>query len=109
MRNLENPFPYLIEAADAARKAAALQRDVAVLSAELRARIEARRAASIVGALISLNVLVTLTLFWITMGLHDSGWNPFLIALPSFGVFGALAALLGWLALTAGKRKAAPP
>ncbi len=91
---MKNPLPHLREVTDAAANVAFLKRDLYVLDAEMKVVRQARRLALVVAGAISLNVMATLTLFWVTQMLHESGWSAGWIATLSLLFLGSLSALL---------------
>lgn len=88
MPPLEDPIPSLLTATDAATKIISLERDLFVLKQELKTVNQIKRAILAGAALILLNLLLTLTFYWIEMGLHESGWSSFAVAVLSFVFFG---------------------
>ena len=95
MPPLENPFPKLAEAADAATRIVSLQTDLFLLKQELRTIRQIKRIIWVAAGLILLNLLLTLTFFWIQTGLHESGWSAFSLAFMSFLFFGILTLITG--------------
>jgi hypothetical protein len=81
------------EAADALSKLVRVQKDLFVMKAENRAGIEFRRILFGLGALLALNLTLTLTFGWITVLLFRNGWSPAFLALISFVIFGGLTTL----------------
>lgn len=88
MPPFEDPIPSIMEATDAATKILSLERDLFVLKQELRTINQIKRAILAGAALILLNLLLTLTFYWLEMGLHERGWSSFILALISFVFFG---------------------
>lgn len=103
MRGLENPFPYFSEATNAASLFFQAQREYLKLSAELRAKREAKRAALLVAAAVLANIMLILTLFWVSHAIYDAGLPAWAVALASLTVFGGAAGLCGYLGIQAGK------
>jgi hypothetical protein len=91
---MKNPMPHLREATDAAAQIFYLKRDLYVLKAEIEAVRQAKRFALIAAGALSLNLALTLSLFWITQGLHESGWSAVRIAVASFLFLGSVSATL---------------
>src|SRR4051794_3075512 len=103
MPSLESPFPHIAEATDAATKILALQADLFLLNQELKTLRQIKRAIWLGVGFILLNLLLTLTFFWIEMGLHENGWSSFSLALLTLVFFGILAAASALMALRVGQ------
>ena len=99
----ENPFPFFAEAADAASRFVEAQRELLMVSTELRARRAAHRAVYLAVTLIFVNIAATLGLFWTSMGLHEAGWSSWVIALLALVLFGAIAGVTAYLGIQSGK------
>jgi hypothetical protein len=96
--NITNPFPHFTEAAHAARDYLMAQREHLLITAEIRARREGKRAAFATAAAVSALFALSLFFFWITFEIREAGvpsWGVALISLGFFatvgGVFFALA------------------
>src|SRR5262245_27866287 len=91
---IENPIPFLTEAAEAATAYLARKREHVMLVAEIRAKQEAKRAAY--GAAAAISALFALLLFtaWITIELHEAGVASWIIAVLSLLTIGSLSAIL---------------
>ena len=105
IRKIQNPVPFFEEAADAATQYLAAKREHLLISAEIRAKREGKRAAYGVAALVIANLGLFLCLFWITLQIHEAGVPSWTIAVLSLLVFGGIA---GILSLAAAKRPAEP-
>lgn len=99
----ENPFPKLADAADAASQIISLQSRLFFLNQELRAVQQIKRMVGFASGLVFLNMLLTLTFFWIQTGLHERGWSAFQLAFLSFLFFGVLIVISGLAAFRMSK------
>ncbi|MFL5814179.1 MAG: hypothetical protein ACJ763_11430 [Bdellovibrionia bacterium] len=93
----------LREATRSISRIAILQRDLYVLNAELKAIVQAKRIACAVAGLIFLQLAIGLGLLWVGVILYRSGFSAGSVALLSFLVPGAAAALFFYLADQIGK------
>lgn len=96
-RKIENPIPYLTEAANAANSYVTARREHLVLSAEIRAKREAKRAAFGMGALIFANLTLFLFFLWITAQIHEAGVSSWVVALISLVGVGAISGALAYM------------
>lgn len=103
LAGLQNPFPFFAEATQAASKFFQAQSEYLKISAELRARREAKRAAFFVAAFVLVNVMLILTLFWASHALYDAGFSAWAVALTALVIFGSAAGLCAYLGIQAGK------
>jgi hypothetical protein len=102
-RKIENPIPFLTEAADAARTYLSVRREHLVLSAEIRAKLEAKRALYGVLALVFAVITLLLFFFWITNEIHEAGVPSWGVALITLAFLGAVAGVFAYLAKETGR------
>lgn len=95
---LQTSFSRIAEATDASTRILRLQADLFLLKQEVKAVQQLQRAFLVGTALLLMNLALTLTFLWIGMGLRDSGWSPFGLALLCFITFGSLTAWVAWRA-----------
>lgn len=102
---LESPFPPIAEATDAFAKIISIQKDLLILNAELKAWREFKRVMYGIGAILTLNLTLVLTFYWITIVLYQNGLPAWLLALLSFALFGFSTAILGLRAIRLGRKR----
>jgi hypothetical protein len=104
MLRFENPFTDIAEATDAMAKMITLQKDLFVLTQELKTLRQLKRTLWLGAGLITLNLLLFFTFFWIQMSLHEAGWSAVSLAIISALFFGLCAGSFIWIALKTGAR-----
>ena len=100
----ENPIPDILEATDAAAKIVSIQSNLFVLQQELKTLRQLKRTLWIGASLIFLNLLLTLSFYWLGVGLHEKGWSANSLALLCILVFGGIIGLLLLAAQNAGRK-----
>lgn len=105
MLKLENPFPSIATATDAASKIVALKADLFLLNQELKTIRHIKRIVLAGCGLIFLNLLLTLSFYWISVSLYEQGWSALSLAGLSFAFFGAIIAAIIFAANRIGKEK----
>ncbi len=98
IRKIQNPVPFFEEAADAAQRYMAAKREHLILTAEIRAKREGKRAAYGVASLVVASLGLFLCLFWITLQIHEAGMASWAVALVSLGLLGSIAGILALIA-----------
>lgn len=96
-RKIQNPAPYLAEAANAASSYLGARREQLVLRAEIRAKREAKRAAYGMAALLFANLTLLLFFYWISYQIHEAGVSSWGVALISLAFLGAISAIFAYL------------
>ena len=104
-RKIQNPVPFFEEAAEAATRYLNAKREHLIISAEIRAKREGKRAVYGIAALLTGTLGLFLALFWLTVQIHETGVAAWGIALICLGVLGLASAILSWIA----KRSVQPP
>lgn len=104
LRKIQNPVPYFEEAADAASQYLAAKREHFIISAEIRAKREGKRAAYGVAAMIVASFGILLSLFWVTIQIHEAGVPAWAIAILSLLVLGGTAGILSLIAKRSGQQ-----
>ena len=102
MTPFESPIPHLTEAADAATKILTLHK-LFMANQELKAMRQIKRAIWVGIGLLLFNLMITLTFYWVEMGLYESGWSAFSLVSLSLLVFGIMSAVSGLIASRIGQ------
>jgi hypothetical protein len=105
LRALEDPRPHLNEAKDSLERMVSLQRDLFLLDVELRTLDQIKRFAYGIAAILSLELMFALGLGWISWGLYQRGWSPWVLSLCSFLVFGGVTFVFARLARDVGVKR----
>ena len=108
MSQINNPFPRIAEATDAATKVVGIQAELFVLEQELRTMKKLRAFCGVVVSGLFGVLALIFTTFWVTSGLHENGWGSYQLALLTAGVFG-LPGLGLWLTAKRAVRPKGPP
>lgn len=94
MDKISHPLPHFSEAAKAAKAYLDAQREHLMLTAEVRARREGKRAGYLAGAAVTALFALAFFFFWVTIQIHETGAPAWTLALGCLAIFGGLAFLL---------------
>jgi hypothetical protein len=97
-RKIQSPVPFFEEAAEAATLYLAAKREHFLLTTEMRAKREGKRAAYGIAALVVGSLALFLSLFWVTMQIHEAGVASWGVALISLFFLGSITGILAWIA-----------
>lgn len=99
MSRFKNPIPDILEASEAAARIISLQADLFMLNQELKTLRQLKKTLWIGGSVMLMNVLLTLSFFWLGEGLHEAGWSPYVLAVTCAVFFGLFIGIFLTLAL----------
>jgi len=105
-KKIENPLPFLADAAQAAESYLNARRKHLVISTELRAKREAKRVALGTGALTLGHLTLLMFFFWMSAAVYQAGVPAWIVAVICLAFFGTLTAGLGVMAKRTGRTPA---
>jgi predicted PurR-regulated permease PerM len=100
---LQNPLTHLVQAADAASKVLSIQAELFVLNQELRTLRQIKRGIWAGIGLLCFALLISFTLYWVQIALHERGWSALSLAMISFIFFGILCGVALYTAIRVGQ------